>query len=296
MSSLNFHERQHIQKLLLQNKAVNSIFNAFAREVGTHLQRWTETNNANVWVRNSACEKAIDRALIKLENDILTNIKTFTDDAWNRGNQKCDDLVRAYIKGMDIRESVKKGMFSRNMDALRTIQNGTVNGITVSERVWSVAEGAKTQLEFYLHSGISSGRPASGISSDVRQLLIEPDKRFRRVRNKEGKLILSKPMKEYKPGRGVYRSSYMNALRLTSTETNKSFRLSDYERWQDMDFVTGIEIKRSASNKGPCKICDEKIGIYPKTFKFEGFHPFCICYSVPIMMEHEEFAEMMLAG
>ena len=101
-------------------------------------------------------------------------------------------------------------------------------------------------------------------------------------------------MKDYHPGQGVYRSSYKNALRLAATETNKAFRTADYERWQNMDFVTGIEVERSPSNHGLCPVCDAKAGQYSKDFKFTGWHPFCICISTPIMMEHEEFAEWLL--
>ena len=132
------------------------------------------------------------------------------------------------------------------------------------------------------------------ISQDIRQLLNEPNRRFRRVRDANGKLVPSQPMKDYHPGQGVYRSSYKNALRLAATKTNKALRTADYERWQNMDFVTGIEVERSPTNHGPCPVCDAKAGKYPKDFKFTGWHPHCICVATPIMMDHEEFAEWLL--
>ena len=81
---------------------------------------------------------------------------------------------------------------------------------------------------------------------------------------------------------------------MAATETNKAFRTADYERWQNMDFVTGIEVERSPTNHGPCPVCDAKAGKYPKDFKFTGWHPHCICVATPIMMDHEEFAEWLL--
>ena len=54
---------------------------------------------------------------------------------------------------------------------------------------------------------------------------------------------LSKAAAAYHPGRGVYRSSYKNALRLTATENNMAYRTADHERWNDLDFVIGMEIK-----------------------------------------------------
>ena len=114
------------------------------------------------------------------------------------------------------------------------------------------------------------------------------------MRDANGKLILSQPMKNYHPGQGVYRSASMNALRLSSTTTNMAYRAADYERWNGQDFVLGIEIRRSDSNRGPCALCDSMVGKYPKTFKFTGFHPFCICYATPIVMEPEDLAEYLV--
>lgn len=294
MPELSFYERQHIQKILIQQGAIGNIFNQFSREISGYLRKWTETGKPNVWVCNSSIEKGIDRSLMNLQKNLLDNIQSFGVDAWQRGQAKNDDLVERYIKGMSISSVVKDGMFYRNREALKAFQSRVDNGMTLSERVWKTVEITKDQVELFLGSGLSVSRAAGDISSDVRQLLKNSNRRFRRIRDENGKLQLSAPMKDYHPGQGVYRSSYMNALRLSATNTNMNFRKADHDRWQKMDFVLGIEIKRSASNHGPCKICDVMIGKYPKGFVFTGFHPFCICYAVPVMMNHEEFADFLL--
>ena len=112
----------------------------------------------------------------------------------------------------------------------------------------------------------------------------------------KGKLTLSKPMQDYHPGQGRYRSSYMNALRVAVTETNQSYHTADHERWKNQGFVLGIEVHRSKSNKGACAICDPMVGKYPPDYKFVGNHPFCICPAVPIMLEDEEFIDYLLTG
>ena len=135
------------------------------------------------------------------------------------------------------------------------------------------------------------------MSRDVRRYLRNPDKLFRRVRDKHGNLRLSKAAKAFHPGRGVYRSSYRNALRLTATENNMAYRTADHLRWQQQPFVVGIEIK--LSNNHTCKgvigrfvdICDDLAGVYPKDFKFVGWHPHCRCYCVPKQASKEEFME-----
>ena len=186
-------------------------------------------------------------------------------------------------------------MFTHSLSAFEALKNDIdSNGLRLSDRVWNITQQTKSQLEFYLDSGVVAGRNSNGISSDIRQILQNPQKRFRRIRNEKGELVLSQPMKDYHPGQGVYRSAYKNALRTSATTTNTAYRSSDYERWSKQDFILGIEVHRSANNRGPCKICDAMVGKYPKTFKFTGFHPFCICFATPITMEPEDFADFLL--
>lgn len=195
---------------------------------------------------------------------------------------------------MSISSATKDGMFTHSLSAFEALKNDIdSNGLKLSDRVWNITQQTKSQLEFYLDSGVVAGRNSNGISSDIRQICKSP-KRFRRIRNEKGELVLSQPMKDYHPGQGVYRSAYKNALRTSATTTNTAYRSADYERWSKQDFILGIEIQRSANNRGPCKICDAMVGKYPKTFKFTGFHPFCICFATPITMEPENFADFLL--
>ena len=156
------------------------------------------------------------------------------------------------------------------------------------------------------------------MTRDLRQYLQHPDKLFRRVRDEHGLLKLSQAAKDFHPGRGVYRSSYMNARRLAATETNIAYRTADHLRWQKMDFVVGIEIvlsnnhtirlqpgEKTSDLPGQMRadgtpkanavrtltdICDTLAGRYPKDFKFTGWHPHCRCHAVTILKTEEEMA------
>lgn len=295
MPGLSFYDKQHIQKVAAQQGVINNIFNQFILSVSPYLRKWSDTGKNNVWIQNNSVENAVDKELLALQSLLLNNIESFQFDAWKRSGMKNDDFIREYIKGMAISSAVKEGMFTHSMSAFSAFQKDVdAQGLRLSDRVWNIAQQTKSQLEFYLNSGIATGRSSNEISRDMRQLLDKPDKRFRRVRNDEGKLVLSRPMKDYHPGQGVYRSAKMNALRTSATTTNAAYRTADYERWSNQDFVLGIDIQRSANNRGPCKICDAMVGRYPKTFKFTGFHPFCICFATPITMEPEDFADFLV--
>lgn len=114
--------------------------------------------------------------------------------------------------------------------------------MNLSKRVWNMKEGYQTFIEDGIKIGVADGKSAIEMTKDVKSYLTNPDKLFRRVRGDDGELHLSKNARAYHPGAGVYRSSYMNALRLTATETNMAYRTADYLRLRDNDFVVGIHI------------------------------------------------------
>ena len=295
MPGLSFYDKQHIQKIAAQQAVIANIFNQFILSVSPYLHKWSDAGKNNVWIRNQRIESAVDRELLNLESMLYANISAFQKDGWDRAERKNDDFISQFIKGMSISSATKDGMFAHSLSAFETLKNDIdANGFKLSDRVWNITQQTKSQLEFYLDSGVVAGRNANGISSDIRQILQNPQKRFRRIRNEKGELVLSQPMKNYHPGQGVYRSAYKNALRTSATTTNIAYRSADYERWSKQDFILGIEVHRSANNRGPCKICDAMVGKYPKTFKFTGFHPFCICFATPITMEPEDFADFLL--
>ena len=295
MPGLSFYDKQHIQKIAAQQAVIANIFNQFILSVSPYLHKWSDAGKNNVWISNQGIESAVDRELLNLESMLYANISAFQKDGWDRAERKNDDFISQFIKGMSISSATKDGMFAHSLSAFETLKNDIdANGFKLSDRVWNITQQTKSQLEFYLDSGVVAGRNANGISSDIRQILQNPQKRFRRIRNEKGELVLSQPMKNYHPGQGVYRSAYKNALRTSATTTNIAYRSADYERWSKQDFILGIEVHRSANNRGPCKICDAMVGKYPKTFKFTGFHPFCICFATPITMEPEDFADFLL--
>lgn len=295
MPGLSFYDKQHIQKVAAQQAVIANIFNQFILSVSPYLRKWSDAGKNNVWISNQGIESAVDRELLNLESMLYANISAFQKDGWERAERKNDDFISQFIKGMSISSATKDGMFTHSLSAFEALKNDIdANGFKLSDRVWNITQQTKSQLEFYLDSGVVAGRNSNGISSDIRQILQNPQKRFRRIRNEKGELVLSQPMKDYHPGQGVYRSAYKNALRTSATTTNTAYRSADYERWSKQDFILGIEIHRSANNRGPCKICDAMVGKYPKTFKFTGFHPFCICFATPITMEPEDFADFLL--
>lgn len=237
--------------------------------------------------------KAVMQSVTKqLASRITTVIETGSKKQWLFACSKNDGFISSILDTSKLSKAQLKKMQDQNLDALKTFQGRKVEGMNLSQRIWKYVGQYREQLEAALDAGLGEGRSAAQLSRDVRQNLKDPNRLFRRVRDKRGNLVLSKAAKAFHPGRGVYRSSAKNAARLTRSEINMAYRESDYLRWQSLDFVVGFEVKRS--NHEPlckCDICEKLKGRYPKHFKFKGWHPQCMCYAVPILMDEETFDE-----
>lgn len=250
----------------------------------------------------------INEIIARLNSEVEAAIVNGVRSEWTLSNNKNNELCRQVFGSLatSLPIHLARRYFSTNESARDAFIVRRNNGLNLSDNVWRYTNQFKGEIEMALDIGIRSGRSADEISRDVREYLKEPHKLFRRVRDEHGQLQLSKNAAAYHPGRGVYRSSYMNARRLAATETNIAYRTADHLRWQQLDFVVGIEIH--LSNNHNCKgvpagkffdICDELKGKYPKDFKFTGWHPHCRCYATSILKSDDELAadnERIMAG
>lgn len=219
-----------------------------------------------------------------LANKVTAIVQTGSRKQWLFACKKNDEFVASILDTSKVGKTDLKKMQDRNLDAMQTFQGRKLDGMNLSQRVWKYTEQYKAQIELGLDVGLGEGRSAQQLSKDLRQNLQDPDRLFRRVRDKRGNLQLSKAAKAFHPGIGVYRSSAKNAARLTRSEINMAYRESDWLRWQQLDFVIGFEVQRS--NHEPqckCTVCERLVGRYPKYFKFKGWHPQCMCFATPIM-------------
>ena len=175
------------------------------------------------------------------------------------------------------------------------------DGLNLSGRVWNLAGNAQKEIEVILQNAIKEGRRGTEIAKDLRRFLIEPNKLFRRVRNKEtGALELSAAAKAYHPGQGVYRSSYKNALRMARTELKAAQCEAAWQSAQTNPLIVGWEIRLSNNHTTlrdgkPCPfhdMCDELQGVYPKAFRFRGWHPHCRCEMLPIIARPSDRKEL----
>ena len=236
--------------------------------------------------------------LNRLAKRVEAVIGTGTRTEWQAACDKSDTFLSSILRTSRLSPEEAAQYQARNLEALQAFQQRKAGGLGLSQRVWKYTEEFKTAVELGIDVAVGEGRSAGQLSRDLRQYLQNPDKLFRRVRDKGGNLRLSKAASMYHPGQGVYRSSAKNAERLARTEVNMAYREAEYLRWQQLDFVVGFRVMLSnnhttTDSKGKkvplTDICDELAGDYPKTFKFLGWHPQCRCVVVPIMSDYDEY-------
>jgi hypothetical protein len=246
-----------------------------------------------------ALKREMDALMQDLYSSLQTNIEDGDEESWTLANTKNDAMVESVIGKAKLPKQTIQAWKHPHLEALNAFIDRKEAGMGLSRRVWNLTQQFKDEMELALELGMGEGKSAAELSRDIRKYLKEPSKLFRRVRDKSGALRLSKAAAAYHPGRGVYRSSYKNALRMTATENNMAYRTADHTRWQALPFVIGIEIH--ISNNHPTEdICDLFDGKrFPKDFKFTGWHPWCRCYAVSILAKQEEmdaYIKALIAG
>jgi hypothetical protein len=259
-----------------------------------------------------------NKILRNLYASVYKEIRGNSEKEWLLSESNNDELVKSVFGEHSIQDHHYSRFFQRNKDAMDAFLNrkSGSEGLDLSQKVWKYTNQYKTELEDSLDLAIGEGIGADKLAGTIQKYLQEPDRFYRRFRVKigedengeaiygriwkrrvydkeiEGYKWIDEDPKKYKSGQGVYRSSYRNAQRLARTETNIAYRSADFERWQQLDFVVGVEIKLS-NNHPVVDICDDLKGRYPKTFKWTGWHPNCRCYMIPILATQEEMDQMI---
>jgi len=241
-------------------------------------------------------KKRIDDILSSLGSKLKATILKQMETEWVFSNKENDALVKFLFPALP--DQKLNPFMDRNLQALKSFQNRKDSGLGLSDRIWNYTSQMKQEIEMAIDTALSDGRSAQQLSRDIRGYLNDPDKLFRRVRDKRGNLQLSKNAKAYHPGRGKYRSSYKNAMRVARTEVNMAYRMADHNRMQQLPFIGGFEVRLS-NNHPVFDICDHLKGKYNKEFVFRGWHPQCRCHVISVLASKAELSDMtdqILAG
>lgn len=162
--------------------------------------------------------------------------ETFLQSTWSRMNKTAVDAVKAWKPG----------------------------GLAFSDRVWDITYQSQKQMLRIIQQGVMDGKSAAELSRELRSFLVQPE------------TLRGKALKDLRPGRGVYKSAYKNAMRLARTELNRAFVEGTYRYGLQKSWIDGYYWR--AGSADPCPICAPDIDrFFPKDEPPDiPAHPHCL--------------------
>lgn len=220
-------------------------------------------------------------------NEIQAIIYRGTSEEWKISNEVQDLLANSVLKSYNavIDKEKYNILYQTNSDALKAFQNRKDKGLNISTKLWKQSIVYKKELEDAISCALEKGYSAVSLSKRISKYLLD----------------FPSLQKDYKEKFGTASKAIdceYRSIRLAASEINMAYRTAENERWKQMNFVVGYEIKVSGNHN--CKgvpqgqfrdICDTLSGKYPKDFKWTGWHPLCRCYKIPILKTEDEFFE-----
>lgn len=288
MAIMNKYEARHIRNVEAYKREVQKIFDEATKEalrMGIRLD--ADTGKPFSFDDYPATKRKFEALMSKMHQRIIAVVRNGVDAEYELAKDSAGAQIRSVFPALSPAQISEQLRRLANSNAKAAFEQRRKRGLGLSDKVWQYTGQYKQELEMALDIGIGEGKSAQALSREVRKYLRQPNMLFRKVRDKHGVLHLSKRAKAYHPGRGVYRSSAKNALRMVATETNIAYRSADYLNTKASPWIVGIRIV--LSNNHTCKdsqgvaqpftdICDKLAGRYPKDFKFTGWHPNCRCH------------------
>lgn len=222
-------------------------------------------------------EREVKLLLSQFVGELQTLIYSGTSSEWKSSNTFQDAVAdkalkyyRAQVHGVRF-----KHYYRDNNDQLKAFLQRKENGLNLSSKLWNQSKNYKESLEATISTAIEKGMSAVTLSKRLSKYLNDWPSLQADYQEKYGKATY------------IHDCEY-RSLRLARNEISMAYRSAEQARWQQFDFILGYKIKLSDSHPR-YDICDDMAGDYPKDFKFRGWHPNCLCYTVPIVMSEDEY-------
>ena len=288
---MNKYDRKYVEKQIRTVAELRKLYNDAYKKIiaGIPLTKLSPEEQF-AFEKYPELEKKFNQTTRALDIALLAYINNSTREVWDLANDKNTEIINNQFAGQDSKPP--PSVLKTNIPEYEKFINRKIGDLTLSDRVWNInGTNFKEEIELAINAAIREGKSAADTARDIQKYLNNPTALFRRVRDAEGNLQLSKAAKAYRPGQGVYRSAYKNALRLTRTEINSAYRESAYLRMQENDSIIGFRIQNSNRIATVCELCKRFNGlIFPKTFRWLGFHVQCMCTSTAVFASDAEVA------
>lgn len=223
----------------------------------------------------------IEREIKLLQSQYVREMQSLiysgTSSEWKNSNTFQDAVANKVLKyyRAQVHGDKFKHYYRDNGDQLKAFLHRKENELNLSSKLWNQSGNYKDALEATISTAIEKGMSATALSKKLSRYLNDWPSLQADYQEKYGKAT------------NIHDCEY-RSLRLARNEISMAYRSAEQARWQQFDFILGYKIKLSDSHPR-YDICDDLTGDYPKDFKFRGWHPNCLCYTVPIVMSEDEY-------
>jgi len=235
--------------------------------------------------------RTINGEVKKMNVTMYDYIRDSAKEAWNLANEKASSTVEWEFekRGFDAPKQMLKTDENTNTKAFYKFIQRKTNKFTISDRVWAGGEGFKKEIEEAINAAIAEGKGAEQLAREIRKYLKNPNSRYNAFKDPN-----KVKWKQYHPGRGVYRSSHKNALRLARNEINLAFHQAEHERWMKLPFIIGYYVRNNINRVSTvCEVCKAINGEkFPKEIHVLPVHIQCMCSAETIMCSNDLFEKI----
>lgn len=268
------------KRLAMYTDLVRGIIEDFAGEASRSAQSTGYTKGEKPFAFSDYPETrhAVTRMKQNFVNNMSSIIYNGVNQEWRESNLYQDMLVEDFIRETNVVIDGQKRSHYYETDngALKAFRRRQDKGLKLSTNIWNQAKDMQTELEATLSCAIEKGMDAVTLSKRVSKYLEDYDKIKKDYKELYGKAV------------DIHDCEY-RSMRLARSEINMAYRSAENARWQDMDFVIGMQIKTSNNHSDiHTDVCDELAGKYPKDFDWVGWHPNCRCFKIPILKKPSE--------
>jgi hypothetical protein len=191
--------------------------------------------------------------------------EALADSEWKRIHAAAmADLMRVIPNKTDLHEC-REGCSCRDLHEA----TAPADGLSLSARVWNLTAEAEKSITAAVNTGVVTGMSAYRIGRQVRRFLRDPQQSASGAPVRGDWTVA--------PGRGVYRSAYKNAQRLSRTENTRAFGEGVQRFAAERDWIVG---NTWVAEDEACDACQEMDGkFFPKGANIPyPLHPHCFCY------------------
>ena len=256
-----------INRYVVLVEQIYDTLNLDAAKAVSRTEYSSDSNKPFKWSDYPQTKKQIDDIQRHFVEDINAIIYRGTTEEWKNSNEAQDLIANRVLKAYNaqVDREKYKVLYQVNSDALKAFQNRKDKGFNISAKLWQQSMIYKEELEAAISCAIQKGTSAVTLSKQISKYLLDFP-------------LLQKDYKDKYGSAEHLKDCEYRSIRLARSEINMAYRTAENERWKQMDFVVGYEIKLSSSHHHRMPhgdICDRLAGKYPKDFVWTGWHPNC---------------------